>query len=233
MKKKQQILLTLTGFIMISLSAHSQMETIIHSLNKKSNVAVKVIKGDFLRKKMSQNGREIEYLKFSNLLYNIAYTPAQSNIKCGYFTMNKQKFEFNNSSLPNLFCDLDDKSFELYQIKLRREKYLLLTCIGNVSGTGTRRVFCNLFNITSTKSIKFYPLYALYGSFLNFNDFNSDGILDFLQTRYDKYDPNYIMTFTSLKGNSFVVDTTKYIKIQKVIDTNNINFHFKILKRKW
>lgn len=231
MKKKQQILLALTGFIMINLSAYSQMETIIHSLNKKSNITVKVIKGDFLREKVSQNNREIEHLKFSNLLYNIAYTPSQSNIECGYFTINKQRFDLKNSSLINPSCDLDDKSFELYQIKLRRKKYLLLTCVGNVSGNATRRVFCNLFNITSEKSIKFYPLYALCGSSLNFNDFNSDGNLDFLQIRYNKFDPNYIITFTSLKGNSFIEDTTKFIKIQKVIDSGNIKF--KILKKKW
>jgi hypothetical protein len=204
---------------------------ILETLDLSSTVQFKRIEGDFIKKNGTQNGSINECFEFINdANIELCYFPVQSDVDCGYFIIKKQKFggELYNSKLA---CDLDYGSFEVFQLNMKSSgKFLLINSIGNVSGTATRRVFSNLFKITET-GLVYFPLMSIYGSANNFGDFNNDGILDYIEVTYDKFDPNFKAIFTTISDDKFVKDETKFIRFSKVEKNNK--WTAKIIEKKW
>ena len=190
-------------FILFILWNHPKCQ-LIESLNLPSSIEFSKIEGDFIKKQFSQDGKNYECYEFSSAIVDLSYYPLQSNIDCGYFLLNENKFELR-LYLNQIACDLDYASFEVFMLEMKTDSFILVNSIGNVSGTATRRVFNNLFKISGTE-IKYFPLTSLYGSEKNFGDFNKDGQLDYIETFYDKVDPYYKIIFSTLQNDQFTKD---------------------------
>lgn len=208
--------------IMLSLSVYDavcQYDFIIKSLNLNSNNNPTLIEGLFEKKLESSKQKKIYYYDFSNPNYDFCYYPMQQGISCGYFKVNSQIIEVKNAYPYNLGCDLDYGSFELSEVNFKNNKYLILTSINNGSGSSTRNVFCNLFDITNLAKIIFHPLWSLYGSKQCFGDFDQDNNLDFLEIRYDheteSNNDNYRITLTSLNKTEFKRKESKFIVFKR------------------
>lgn len=67
--------------------------------------------------------------------------------------------------------------------------------------------------------IKYVALWGVFSNDQNFGDFNNDGKLDFLEVRYNKFDPHYKLTMKSL-SKDYVFETIKdkYIDFKRTID---------------
>lgn len=202
---------------------------LIESLNLSSALTFNKNKDIFVKKYSNQNGKKFECYDLNVLNLDLAYYPVQNGIDCGYFVINEQKISVD-FYLNQVICDLDYGSFEVYTFKLNSDNFIILNAIGNVSGSATRRVFNNLFKINGDR-ISYFAFSSIYGSENNFGDFNDDGKLDYLETSYDKFDPNYKTVFTTLINDQFIKDETKYIKFIKIIEGNKIKA--KITEKRW
>ena len=215
-------------FILFILWNHPKCQ-LIESLNLPSSIEFSKIEGDFIKKQFSQDGKNYECYEFSSAIVDLSYYPLQSNIDCGYFLLNENKFELR-LYLNQIACDLDYASFEVFMLEMKTDSFILVNSIGNVSGTATRRVFINLFKISGTE-IKYFPLTSLYGFEKNFGDFNKDGQLDYIETFYDKVDPYYKIIFSTLQNDQFTKDEKKFIRFKKIINSGTIKT--KIIEKKW
>jgi len=133
-----------------------------------------------------------------------------------------------------LGCDLDYGSFIVYRLDINGKRFLIITAINFGSGTSTRHVFCNLFDITR-KTIKYYSLESIYGSGACFGDFDDDGHLDFVRMSYDSIDSNndrFLLRLYSLDSvlNRFQ-RRDRYILFARSYTSNSM--HVDIIKRAW
>jgi len=180
------------------------------------NIPVK-LKGEF--KKDSTNNF-IKFYKFSNSTFPVKYYPPQKDVDCGYFELYNQKYTIKGKfkEYKKFGCDLDEYSFKIFKITLSKKTYFIITSIAWTSGTGTRNVFCNLFDVTNKEKPIYYPLWSMYGSNLCFGDYNNDGNLDFLEIRYDPSSKNndiFRATFTTIDGTNFKRIEDKYIVFKR------------------
>ena len=195
-----------------------QYDFVVKSLSIHSEVVPISLEGDFVKVTEIQAGNEIVLYSFSNPRYDFCYYPKQSGIDCGYFSIDTHLLYVADKYPHDLGCDLDYGSFELSNLKIGEKEYLILSSIRYGSGTTTRYVCCNLFDITIKDEIQFFPLWSMYGSSSCFGDYNADGKLDFLQIRYDpksKDNDIYRLTFSTLDGKGFRIDEDKYIVFKR------------------
>ncbi len=202
---------------------------LIESLKLPSSIHFTKIEGDFIKKQFSNDGKNYECYEFSSANVDLSYYPLQSNIDCGYFELNENKFS-PDLYFQQLACDLDYGSFEVFILKMKSDSFILVNAIGNLGGSTTRRVFNNLFKFTNGV-ITYIPLASLYGSEKNFGDFNFDGQIDYLETVYDKTDPYYKTIFTTLQNDKFVMNESKFIRFKKLIGTRKLNTV--IIEKNW
>lgn len=134
---------------------------------------------------------------------SLCYYPQQDGVECGYFVVNDEIIAIIDKFESNLACDFDYGSIKLYKTTIGKESIYILNSIINGSGTATRKVYHNLFVFRENKFLKYIPLWGIFSDENNFGDFNNDGKLDFLEVRYNKFDPNYKLTFTTLKEDLF------------------------------
>ena len=100
-----------------------------------------------------------------------------------------------------------------------------MTCIRYGSGTTTRNVYCNLFDITDPLEVQFFPLWSIYGSSHCFGDYNADGKIDFLEIRYDpeaKSTDIFKLTLTTLDMKEFRREEDKYIIFRREYQREDI-----------
>lgn len=219
--RKLLVLVFIIGFCNLSFSQ------LVETLKLPSDLKFTKVEGLFVKKECSQDGKKYECYEFNIPNMSLSYYPLQIGLDCGYFVVNENKFIPNSNKLS---CDLDYGSFEVYKLELRSNQFILVNAIGNVSGTATRRVFNNLFKI-SLNDVVFFPLTSIYGDETNFGDFNSDGELDYLETSYDKFDPDYKTVFSTMSKDQFIKDKTKYIKLTRMVKGKKIKV--KIIDKKW
>ena len=122
----------------------------------------------------------------------------------------------------------------IYRLDINGKRFLIITAINFGSGTSTRHVFCNLFDITR-KTIKYYSLESIYGSGACFGDFADDGHLDFVRMSYDSIDSNndrFLLRLYSLDSvlNRFQ-RRDRYILFARSYTSNSM--HVDIIKRAW
>ncbi|NJO24540.1 MAG: hypothetical protein HC867_00320 [Bacteroidia bacterium] len=220
--------------ILVCSTSFGQYDTIIKSLVETPSNCPQRLNGSFKKNKEIQSGEKIEYYKFSKSKTDFCYYPKQANINCGYFRLFGKVFALNDKFENNLSCDFDYGSFELYRYSLNKRNYLILNAIRYGSGTTTRFVYCNLFDITNKDSIIYYPLASIYGSGFSFGDYNNDGRLDFLQIEYDKSSKSvddFVMKMRTLNESNQVFDLVegKYITFSRQYRNDN---SFVILKTK-
>lgn len=201
-------------FIAFFLEGKGQYDFVVESLNVHSEISPTPIEGEFKKSTEKQVGQEIMYYAFSNINYDFCYYPKQPGIDCGYFSIGTHLIYLDNKYPHNLGCDLDYGSFNLAKLEMGERQYLVLTSIRYGSGTTTRYVYCNLFDVSHKNEIQFFPLWSMYGSSHCFGDYNDDGMIDFLQIRYDpeaKDNDIFRLTFSTIDGQEFKMDEERYI----------------------
>ena len=109
--------------------------------------------------------------EFINIQY---YPPPRTD--CGLFKLNHKVYEskYPDALHATFGCNLDGTSLRAYRYQLDKKIFLIVSAIGQVSGRGTRIVFCHLFDITNVSDVKNYFFWSLYGSGLSFGDYNHD-----------------------------------------------------------
>ena len=229
----------LTFFLFITFFAYSkstaQYDFIIDALKIKSVSIPELIDGYFYLRTGNQNGKELKYYDFSNPAYDFCYYPNQEGLNCGYFIVNGVSIFVEGKYPFDLGCDFDYGSFELFTITVGGKKYLALVCIRYGSGSTTRNVYCNLFDTSTNKEVSFIPLWSLYGSGKCFGDFNSDGVIDFLEIRYDansKDNNTFRVTLATLNDFGEMQKTNSYLTFRREYSDDG-TIKVKIIERKW
>lgn len=191
-----------------------QYDFVVKSLNIHSGVLAIPVEGIFEQDTEMQEGKEMVIFTFSNPRYDFCYYPKQPGIDCGYFSIGAKLIYVADKYPYNKGCDFDYGSFRLSELKIEEKQYLILTCISYGSGTTTRYVYCNLFDVSRKGEVQFFPLWSMYGSGLCFGDYNADGKIDFLQIRYDpeaKDNDIFRLTFSTIDGKEFRRVEDKYV----------------------
>ncbi len=112
-------------------------------------------------------------------------------------------------------------------LSLPYKSYLLgsISCDLPNAGYGQRWYSYAIFDITTSNVICIIaPQTGQNSSISVFDDFNNDGIIDFVSLDFNK------ISFWTLKGDKFIEDKSKYIKVDK-IGTDTYKFDLK--KSKW
>jgi hypothetical protein len=223
--------------VLVCLTSFGQYDTIIQSLVEIPPNCPQRIHGSFKKNKEIQSGAKNEYYKFSKSKIDFCYYPKQANINCGYFRLFGKIIVLNDKFENNLGCDLDYGSFELFSYTLNKRNYLILNAIRFGSGTTTRFIYCNLFDITERENISYYPLSSIYGSGLSFGDYNNDNKIDFLEIEYEKNSKTtdmftLIMKTHDAEKKMFYTVENKYINFVRYYKSEN---NFEIIKSntKW
>ena len=172
--------------VLVCSTCFSQYDIIIKSLVETPFNYPQRLNGSFKNYKEVKSRGKIEYYKFSKSKIDFCYYPKQASINCGYFRLFGKVIAVNDKFENNLGCDLDYGSFEFYSYTLNKRNYFIVNAVRYGSGTTTRFIYCNLFDITDKKNIIYYPLSSIYGSGLSFGDYNNDNKIDFLEIRYNK-----------------------------------------------
>lgn len=228
------IFFLLITFLVCSRST-AQYDFIIDDLKIKSTSIPKLINGYFYLRNENQNGKDIKYYDFSSADYDFCYYPKQQGLNCGYFVVNGIPIIIEGKYPFDLGCDLDYGSFELFNITVNTKKYLALICIRYGSGSTTKNVYCNLFDVSMKGEVAFLPLWSLYGSGKCFGDFNSDGIIDFLEIRYDansKDNNIFRVNLLTLNDIGLMQKTNSYLTFRREY-SNDGTIQVKVIERSW
>ncbi len=225
------------GLILLCLNLFAQYDTIIKSVIKVPENYPLRIKGVFGKKKEIKSESKIEYYKFSNSKIDICYYPKQKYIECGFFKLFGQAIYLNDKFENYSGCDLDYGSFEIYSYSIDNKSYIFLNANRFGSGTTTRFIYSNLFDISDKKNILYYPLYSIYGSGLSFGDYNGDKKIDFLEIGYKKdsnssNDFRLVLKTLDEQKRVFSLVENKYVDFRRLYK-NDDSFEIIKLESNW
>jgi hypothetical protein len=180
---------------------------------------------EFVTDKFQKNVDDKHYFyEYNSSELILCYYPLQEGLNCGYFTVNGETIYIDSTFDKNNSCDFDYGSFKLFKIIDGKNNIYILNTIVNGSGNATRKMFHNCFIINENKFLKFVPLWGVYSNEECFGDFNNDGKLDFLEIRYNEFDPFYKLSlytmnedFVFIRDENFKLEFERTIKNDKTI----------------
>lgn len=232
-------LIILLGLLIFSLEVQSQYDEYIKSLISVSNdtfARVELERNFFIER--NTDSLSVEGYAYSIDSINLKYYPKQKGNPCSYFCLNGELFSFEGSfpESKRFGCRLDYSSFDFFTLDFENRKYFLLTTIPETSGSGTKNVFFHLF-VLDESGVKYFPMWSMYGTHLNLGDYNSDGLLDFIETRYDvsKSDNQFFksrLLSLSPEHNRFTEEGDNYILFKREYDDDYYPI-ITILDKQW